>query len=54
MKDKDIEFAVDEALRLFAEIIVQQERKKWIDICFEFGADDEGCTANKILMKGRK
>lgn len=44
--------AFDEAIRLFVGIIANKERQKWVTACLEFGAEDEGSTANKIMKKG--
>lgn len=33
-------------------IELSDERQKWIRVCMEFGAGDEGTTANLIMQKG--
>ena len=32
--------------------IVEQERQKWVRACRDFGGEDEGSTAHKIMQKG--
>lgn len=51
-RDEVTAVAVEDALKLIAGMIIAHERQKWIRACMDYGAADDGTTANLIMKKG--